>query len=125
MLENYASMFRRALAASLLAALAGACASPTLPLPPPELVSVGLGPDADHVTLTGLCGGTPRNVDIVIVNKGGSNVVVPLDQAVGGAHTDPTCGKWDATVFAHPGDLLHVSYIEGDELSQTDFVGVP
>ncbi len=124
MLENYASMFRRALAAGSFVALAAACASPTLPLPPPEEVTVGLGPDADHVTLTGMCGGTPRSVPIVIVNKGGSNVPVPLDQAVGGALTDPTCGKWDATVFGHSGDLLEVTYERDGEVSQAAFIGV-
>jgi hypothetical protein len=117
-------MVRRALAAGLFVAV-GACASPTLPLPPPELISVGLKPDADHVTLTGMCGGTPANVDVIVLNKGGSNVAVPLDQSVGGAHTDPVCGKWDATVFAHTGDVLSVSYVEDGELSQSESVGVP
>ena len=118
-------MLRRALAATPFVALAIACASPTLPLPPPEEVSVGAGLDADHVVLTGLCGGTPRNVFVVIINAGGSNVPVPLDQAVGGARTDPTCGKWDSTVFAHSGDLLSVTYDEDEVVSQALLIGVP
>ncbi|MGA7120733.1 MAG: hypothetical protein WBY94_11580 [Polyangiaceae bacterium] len=118
-------MQRRALAASPVLALVMACASPTLPLPPPEEVSVGLGPDADHVTLIGLCGGTPRNVFVVVINEGGSKVPVPLDQSVGGARTDPTCGKWDATVFAHSGDLLSVTYDEDEFVSQSLLIGVP
>jgi hypothetical protein len=118
-------MLRRVFAASPVVVLAIACASPTLPLPPPEEVTVGAGLDADHVKLTGQCGGTPRNVAVVVINKGGSNVPVPLDQAVGGALTDPMCGQWDATVFGHSGDLLAVSYDEKGEVSQTLFIGVP
>ena len=34
-----------------------ACASPTLPLPPPEAPTQTAGPDADHVKLSAACGG--------------------------------------------------------------------
>jgi hypothetical protein len=118
-------MYRRSLAVGPLVAILTSCASPTLPLPPPEEISVGVGADTDHVKLTGLCGGTPRSVAIVVINKGGSNVPVPLDEAVGGALTDPACGKWDATVFGHTGDLLEVTYDENGEVSQAAFLGVP
>ncbi len=114
----------RLTAVSLVAALAAACASPTLPLPPPEEIAVAPGPDADHVTLTAMCGGAPRNVVIIVVNEG-FTAPVPLDKAVGGAITDPTCGKWDSTVYAHSGDLLDITYELSGQISQPALLRVP
>jgi hypothetical protein len=82
-----------------------ACASPTLPLPPPEAPAVQPGPDADHVKLVAGCGGAQANAVIVIVNR---DLSVPNDAAVSGARTD-ACGAWDATVFAHSGDVLDIT----------------
>jgi hypothetical protein len=81
-------------------------------------------PDADHVTLMASCGGAPRNVVIVVINEG-SNVPVPLDRAVGGAITDPTCGQWDATVYAHTGDWLDITYQLSGQISQPAILRVP
>ncbi len=81
------------------------CASPTLPLPPPATPAIALGPDADHVKLSGTCGGAQANSLIVIVN---TNPTVPPDEAVGGTIAD-ACGAWDATVYAHAGDYLELT----------------
>jgi len=107
-------MLRRPLAVGPFAALAIACASPTLPLPPPEEPTVSPGLDADHVILTVGCGGADTGALIVIVN---TNTTVPGDEAVGGALVSD-CGGWDATVFAHEGDFLDITQELGTERSQ-------
>jgi len=103
-------MLRRVFAVGPLAALAVACASPTLPLPPPEEPTV----DADHVILTVGCGGAETGTLIVIVN---TNPAVPGDEAVSGSEVSD-CGGWDATVFAHEGDFLDITQEIGTERSQ-------
>jgi len=105
-------MLRRLLAVGPLVAVSLACASPTLPLPPPEMPSEAPGPDADHIKLTAQCGGAQANAVIVIVNQ---NPAVPNDEAVSGSRADG-CGAWDATVFAHAGDDLTVTEeVDGTE----------
>ena len=91
-----------------------ACASPTLPLPPPMAPEVSAGTDADHIKLTAGCQGTEAGAIIVIVN---TNPSVPGDEAVGGAVAD-ACGAWDADVYAHAGDLLQITADIGDTRSQ-------
>jgi hypothetical protein len=107
-------MLRRLLAVGVAMALVAACASPTLPLPPPEEPVLGAGPDADHVKLTVACGGADPQALIVIVN---TNPTVPGDLAVSGALVD-SCGGWDATVYAHNGDSLDITQQIGTEESQ-------
>jgi hypothetical protein len=83
-----------------------ACASPTLPLPPPELPQV-TSSDGHTFLLSGSCGGAEANATIVIVD---TNPLLKLDQRVFGSQTD-SCGAWDATITA--------SYGDGIELTQT------
>jgi hypothetical protein len=105
--------------AAAVVALA-ACASPTLPLPPPEEPTIGGGVDADHVKLTVPCGGADPGAIIVIVN---SNTTVPPDQAVSGSLVND-CGAWDASVYAHAGDFLTITQEIGTERSQPAVVEV-
>jgi hypothetical protein len=86
-------------------ATAPACASPTLPLPPPELPTVVPATDGDHVRLVAQCGGAQPDAVIVIVN---TNPQVQNDQAVSGSRADG-CGAWDATVYAHSNDVLEIT----------------
>lgn len=95
-------------------ALAIGCASPTLPLPPPMQPDQTAGVDADHVKLSAPCGGASGNAVIVVVN---TSSAVPGDQAVSGAVVS-SCGSWDASVFAHKGDLLEITQEIGTERSQ-------
>jgi hypothetical protein len=115
-------MLRRLLAACPTVALLIACASPTLPLPPPEAIAVGAMPDPDHVTLTATCGGAPRNVFVSVVNEAS---YVPRDKVGVVALTDPVCGKWDATVYAHSGDWLDITYQLDGQISQPALLRVP
>jgi hypothetical protein len=116
-------MVRRLLAVvPLLAsvALAVGCASPTLPLPPPEEPTIGAGTDADHVKLGVPCGGADPGAIIVVVN---TNSSVPPDQAVSGSLVS-ACGAWDATIYAHTGDFLSITQEIGAQRSPPTLVQV-
>ena len=97
---------RRSLAFGALCAsvVVVACASPTLPLPPPDPPSQEAGVDADHIKLYAACGNVQGGAIVVIVN---TNPNVAGDLAVSGALAAP-CGSWDAMVYAHSGDVLDV-----------------
>ena len=113
-------MLRRALAvAPLLLVLVLACASPTLPLPPPEIPTVGMGTDANHVKLTATCGGAEGGALIVVVNN-----VAPAGQQVGGGYAT-ACGSWEAEIWAHKGDALEITQEVGGQSSQQTTMQVP
>jgi hypothetical protein len=98
-----------------LALLSGAlaCASPTLPLPPPVAPTVETTTDALHVKLVAGCGGALPQATVVVVNRRPS---LPGDQAVSGALAD-SCGAWDAIVVAQSGDVLDVTQESGTDTS--------
>ena len=80
-----------------------ACASPTLPLPPPSLPSVSRT-DATHVTLSSK-EGVEANAIIVIYNR---NPAVSLQQRVSGVQADAN-GSWEQTIEATVGDVVDVT----------------
>ena len=93
-----------------------ACASPTLPLPPPEAPSVAAGPDADHIALTAPCGAAEPSAILVVDN---TNPMVANDQAISGTVADP-CGSWNVpSVFAHNGDVLNITQQFGALISDS------
>jgi hypothetical protein len=85
-------------------ALAGACAAPTIPLPPPSLPSVSAGSTPDKVKLTSVRGVEPHAL-VVVYNR---NPSVPLGQRVGGAEADEH-GSWETEVYAKSGDVLDIT----------------
>jgi hypothetical protein len=94
-------MKRRGFLVGVVLAAASGCLSPSLPLPPPYEPSVGpssLGPDYVHLTGTGV----EPNALVSIYNpdapKDKLGVLVEADAA----------GKWQADVWAHPGDVLRI-----------------
>lgn len=87
-----------------LALLAGACNSPTLPLPPPALPSVQASTEPGKVHLSSTRGAEPNAV-VVIIN---TNPGVPGDKNVGGASSDAD-GSWFTDVYASDGDALEIS----------------
>ena len=91
------------LIAALVAALALACTSPTLPLPPPALPSYSVGVDAGTFRLSSVDGAEP-NALIVIINR---NENLPRGKRVSGTFADER-GSWDAVVVAKVGDVLDV-----------------
>jgi|CZKU01.1.fsa_nt_gi hypothetical protein len=110
--------FAKLLALPFLLALA--CASPTLPLPPPELPTQTVGVDADHITLSAGCGAVESEAVVIIINE---SPAVPGDKAVSGALAN-ACGQWDASVFAHSGDWLQVTQVADSETSPRTLVHV-
>jgi hypothetical protein len=107
-----------------LVALAAACESPTLPLPPPELPSVNtdglLSTGLGQVKLSSQYGAEP-NAIIITYNL---DTNVPLDRRVGGAQAD-AFGSWDATIAAFEGDEIEVTQQVGAEMSPPETVVVP
>ena len=91
-----------------------ACASPTLPLPPPEAPTQTAGVDADHIKLTAGCGGAQSGAIILIINQ--TLETTAMDMAVGGSIANG-CGAWDSTVLAHTGDSLAISQESGGQSS--------
>jgi hypothetical protein len=85
-------------------ALALACTSPTLPLPPPASPTISAGSTPDTIHLTSAAGAEP-NALVVIVNR---NTDLPRNQRVTGTISDEQ-GTWDGEVIAHPNDTLDIS----------------
>jgi hypothetical protein len=88
-----------------------ACASPTLPLPPPEAPTQTPGVDADHITLSAGCGGAQGGADIIIINQ--TLQLMKPDEA-GVVSLASGCGAWDATLIAHTNDVLAITQEAGD-----------
>ena len=88
-----------------------ACASPTLPLPPPEAPTQTTGVDAEHIELSAGCGGAQAGADIIIINQT-IEMTMP-DQDVGVVSLARACGAWKASVLARSGDVLAISQEAG------------
>jgi hypothetical protein len=98
-------MLRRlaaAVAATGFVFVAGACESPTLPLPPPAVPEVQASAIAGHKHLVSK-NGTEPNAIVVIINPS-----LPIDQRIFGAQADNN-GSWDADVVATKGDVLQIT----------------
>lgn len=105
---------RSAAVIALVAIFQSACLSPTLPLPPPVLPTVVAGPDADHVDLVqDVCGGAEANSLIIIENQ---NPTLTGDQ-VGALTRADSCGRWNALVYGHNGDVLEIWQEDGTSSS--------
>ena len=114
-------MVRRVLAVASFVGLLVACASPTLPLPPPMDPTVQPGSDSDHVLLVESCGGSESNAQIEIINTNPNNV--NPDGSDGIVVTANDCGAWHAEVWAHAGDLLEITQeVGGTQGQPLDFV---
>ena len=101
-------MRRIRLLGALVAALALACTSPTLPLPPPATPVISTGSSPDTFKLASIQGAEP-NALIVIVNR---DETLARDKRVTGTIADGQ-GSWDANVIAKVGDVLDISQESG------------
>jgi hypothetical protein len=115
-----AGWVRRIAGLATVLAVAG-CASPTLPLPPPMQPSIEKGVDANHIKLAAGCGGAQVGAIIVIEN---TNSAVADDERISGSIAT-ACGAWDASVYAHSGDVLNVTQESETEVSTPVVVQVP
>jgi len=98
-------MPRRLLAAATFVALVLACASPTLPLPPPATPTVEVV-DSEHVTLSGPCYGAEPFATIYVQND--KEAEPDAGVSVFGV-VATSCGSWSETVFARSGDQLTIT----------------
>jgi hypothetical protein len=105
-------MVRRVLAVASFVGLLVACASPTLPLPPPMEPTVEMGSDDNHVLLVEPCGGSESNAEIDIINTNPSTSKNNGD-ATGFIYQANACGAWQADVWAHVGDFLQITQVVG------------
>jgi hypothetical protein len=111
-------MSRRWLAAATFVALVLACASPTLPLPPPEAPSVEVV-DSMHVLLTAGCGGAEPNALISITDD--THMDPSVDYSIEG-NPASECGAWQMKVFALTGDTLSITQTYGNAVSPATLV---
>lgn len=121
MIPRLRAIGRRIGAALLPFGIVVACASPTLPLPPPATPDIAAGEDADHVLLTSGCGGVEGNANVEVVN---TNPTVPLNET-GVVATATACGSWNAQVYAHAGDELSITQQAENQESTPVTVQVP
>jgi hypothetical protein len=98
--------------ATAVAAVALACTSPTLPLPPPAAPLISVGSAPDQFKLSSVNGAQP-NALIVIVNR---NEALPRNERVSGTIADEQ-GSWDVEVTAKIGDVLDISQESGTSRS--------
>lgn len=115
-------MVRRVFAVVWVAAwalLGPACASPTLPLPPPSVPTIGPGPMAGQVHLSAQCGGTQAGATVLVIND-----AQPTTKRDGVTVSD-SCGAWALDVYASSHDILQIQQIVGSEISDVVSVQVP
>jgi hypothetical protein len=110
-------MVRRVFAVVSLVVAGIACASPTLPLPPPEVPTIGPGAMAGQVHLSSPCGGAEVAASVLVINNsqppGRRDAITVADN----------CGAWSLDAYANKGDYLQVQQIVGAEISSA--ISVP
>lgn len=113
------TMVRRVFAVVSVVVAGVACASPTLPLPPPQIPTVGPGSMAGQVHLSAQCGGTQGGATVLVINDneptGERDAVTVSDN----------CGAWALDVYANTHDVLQIQQIVGSEISDSVSVQVP
>lgn len=114
------TMVRRVFAVVSLVVAGIACASPTLPLPPPEVPTIGPGAMAGQVHLSSTRGAEP-NAYILVTNQAAN---LPVNERAQATEADGQ-GSWQLDVWAKTGDVLQVQQISGEETSPSASVQVP
>ncbi len=105
--------------ALFLAAVLAACASPTLPLPPPSLPTIGATSEPLMYRLSSVRGAIP-NALVVVVNR---NSTLPSQDRVNGTIADVE-GSWELTIKATPGDVVDLSQEDGTVRSPSTTVTI-
>jgi hypothetical protein len=95
----------------LLVAFAVACASPTLPLPPPDAPTMTNGSTPGFVHLAGAPGAAEANADIIVINDNAG----PVNKGV--VSEVRADGSWDADIAAVNGNVLTITQQFGTTVS--------
>ena len=93
----------------VLVTVAVACASPTLPLPPPEAPAMTYGTTAGTVHLSGA--NAEPGAFVVVINDGAG----PVDKGV--VSEVRASGTWDVDIVAKNGDVLTITQEFGKTVS--------
>ncbi len=109
----------RSWAGALLLGAMLACTSPTLPLPPPSLPTIGTTSEPLVYRLSSERGAIP-NALVVVVNR--STALSPEDR-VNGTIADAE-GSWELTLKASPGDVVDLSQEDGTTRSPSTTVTI-
>lgn len=113
---------RTYLAAAALALFVGtlsACASPTLPLPPPSTPEIA--PEANGKWKLSSKGGVEANAIVVLFNR---NPSLPNADRVDGTQADAE-GNWEETIVASPGDVIDLTQEFGSTRSAPTTFRIP
>lgn len=113
------TMVRRVFAVVAVVVAGVACASPTLPLPPPSIPTIGPGAMAGQVHLSAQCGGTQAGATVLVIND--SQPIGKRDAVT----VSDNCGAWALDVYAVKHDVLQIQQIVGSEISDSASVQVP
>ncbi|WP_394820987.1 hypothetical protein [Pendulispora albinea] len=101
---------------ALVVLLVAACASPTLPLPPPAIPSIAPAGEGQYALRSEH--GVEPNAVVVILNN---NQTLPLNKRAAATLANAE-GTWEQVVYASPGDVLDVTQEYGSMRSaQTTF----
>jgi hypothetical protein len=115
-------ILRRGLSFALAAALVGACAAPTLPLPPPAIPNISFsGLPKGQVQLSGGPGSVLANAEVIITNE---STRLPAAERVEATLADGA-GAWSKVIFANHGDFVDIVQLESTELSSPQTVQIP
>jgi hypothetical protein len=110
---------RRTFLAATLALVLSACASPTLPLPPPSTPEIA--PQADGKWKLSSKGGVEGHAIVVIFNR---NPNLPAADRVDGTQADAD-GNWEESILAAPGDVIDVTQEFGSTRSAPTTFRIP
>lgn len=102
------------MASAFVLAVAAACASPTLPLPPPDAPSITTGTESGTFLLSSERGASPGAL-ILAINR---NEGLPPERRIAGTFADDD-GSWQLQVYAQVGDVLDLSQETTDAKSST------
>lgn len=105
------------LACASLVALALACASPTLPLPPPGTPTVSVGTEPSTYRLRSEAGALP-NALVIAVNR---NLSLSNDARVEATLADEE-GSWELIVTGRENDVVDISQGDGSARSSSTSV---
>jgi len=114
-------ILRAALGIAFVLALVGACAAPTLPLPPPAIPNISFaGLPPGQVELSGPPGSVLPGAVVLIVNE---NNRLPGSERADAAVAN-SAGGWSKVIYASKGDIVDIYQSYDTEFSSSTTVQI-